>query len=313
MLPADIQGIYEETKRRVDERLTRLDREVNETFDEGAEEAIGARIIETAIDRRGEGIEGIDEFRQAIDQLTGRLDDLEGRYEQDIERLTRRLTQVEHYVMERSVLCKCSSFASVADRFDSDIAQEIVEISEEFLDQFGPEDRIDPGEYFDFISQVIELERGLLDQLQGRIDERSFERFAKTVDALQIAFEPSCQLLEVTMKSYHLLSRIFIERRQFLGLVIGAVAAGCPGRQAQDEDPVTGTPEDKNDGRGSDRHVADDERFRFRVRLGPVRSIGERFAGSKTDKWTQYARSHADSAAGRRSMYDGRRGVRGEG
>lgn len=156
----------------------------------GAEEAIDARIIETAMDRRGDGIEGIDELRQQLDELTDRLNGLESRHERDIERLTGRLTRLEQYVMERSVSCKCSTFAAVADRFDSEVANEIVERTEEFLDGFDVEERIEPREYFDFISRVLELEEeALIDELDGQIDDESFERLQKAVRRLQIAFE----------------------------------------------------------------------------------------------------------------------------
>lgn len=126
-----------------------------------------------------------------LEALTERLDRLEERHKRDIERMMQRVTRLEHHVMERSMLCICHSFGSLAERLDFGLPEEIAQFAEEFLSDFDTQERIEPERYYEFLEEYL----GMLEDLIGELEDSrvsgtpQFERFRRYVEELRLAFE----------------------------------------------------------------------------------------------------------------------------
>lgn len=148
--------------------------------------------ITTDSDAVGENVVGLSvSDLPDLEALTERMDRLEERHERDIERLMQRVTRLEHHVMERSVLCICHSFGSLAERLDHSLPKDIAQFAEEFLGRFDTQERIEPEAYYEFIEEYLGMLEDLISDLEdSRVSGTpQFERFLRYVEELRIAFE----------------------------------------------------------------------------------------------------------------------------
>ena len=129
-------------------------------------------------------------------ELEERVSELERRHREDVQRLTERIVRTEHYVMERSVWCKCGSLNVLLRRLtENDIGRprevigEIRERAEEFLTSFDVGERVEPNDYFEYIRDVIEMQEELIEQLDPHTTDDDLRRVRKAVEELRIAFE----------------------------------------------------------------------------------------------------------------------------
>ena len=154
----------------------------------------GTVSITTSTDEVGENTVGFSVAGLA--ELEERLESVETRSEQEIERLTARLIRIEHYVMERSVWCLCSSLnvlgRRLADNSITDPRETISEIArraEEFLTRHSTGERIDPNDYFEYLEDDLELQEGLLEELGRHTTDDELRRLRKALEELRISLE----------------------------------------------------------------------------------------------------------------------------
>jgi hypothetical protein len=165
-----------------DEAYRRFIEDVVELEDEVAGELEGT-VTRASYDRYVSGLEelftalGAEDVRDVM-PAQNRVSDAAARLERD--------TTEPNEELRASLLRTREAFTDVVERFESEVAREVVAMTE---DGIGAEAYADGQEYVGFVEQLSGVERELTGELQDRATGASLEGYAAAVDELAAAIE----------------------------------------------------------------------------------------------------------------------------
>lgn len=110
--------------------------------------------------------------------------------------ISERLTALEQYVMERSLRFTIRSFSTIEERFNAEIASEIVDRTREAVDQDEFEDKDD---YFAFLDRLADSERELVGELEDDVTTDSLDRYEEALDELESTLDGEEDVLRVAV------------------------------------------------------------------------------------------------------------------
>lgn len=132
-----------------------------------------------------------------LDELDERFERLREEFDREIESLRRRLEPLERYVMDKTLKFKNRTFRDVAERFDSDVAAEIVRLTREMIEQEAFRDR---EEYFEFLEEAASLEEELVGEIEGQVADESLRRYAEAVERLQSTLDDERNVIDAAVE-----------------------------------------------------------------------------------------------------------------
>jgi hypothetical protein len=117
-----------------------------------------------------------------------------------LEGLDGRVTALERYIRRRSMVCKLTSYAVVADEFDDpDVQRFVDDIVDETEEALEVGDFEDPEEYAEYIGRVVPFEQNLEAVLQRLATDRSRRRFSRALGRLAGIERAAENALELAM------------------------------------------------------------------------------------------------------------------